>query len=123
MLEGIADDDLRVFVVWEPILRPDNERAARRATTMLDDPRVTHFWTMTRDVGTSFETPIGLKGEPAWDVYLLYPRGTRWEEAPPPPDFYMHQMRGRLPEDRVLDGRRLAAETRRLLAAGHAPAR
>ena len=28
----------------------------------------------------------------AWDIFLLYRAGVRWEEAPPAPDFWMHQL-------------------------------
>lgn len=32
---------------------------------------------------------------PAWDVYLLFPRGARWNaDLPPRPNFWMHQLSG-----------------------------
>lgn len=108
--------DLRVFVVWEPILHADHERAARRSSVVLDDPRTTQFWIPSRDVGMMFRKPLGLESEPAWDVYLVYPRGVRWEDDPPKPAFFMHQMGGRLPNKLLLDGGRLASEIRRRLA-------
>jgi hypothetical protein len=116
VLSGIQGGDLSVLVVWEPILGPDHERAARRSSVMLDDPRTTQFWIPTRDVGMLFRKPLGLESEPAWDVYLVYDRGVRWGAAPPKPGFFMHQMSGRLPNDLLLDGDRLASEIRRRLA-------
>ena len=101
-----------MFVVWEPILSTDTERASRKATTLLHDPRVTHYWVATRAVGRLFQEPIGLAGEPAWDVYLLYGKGTRWKDRPPRPPFFMHQLGGRLPDIGRLDAEILASRVR-----------
>ena len=31
--------------------------------------------------------------EPAWDIYMVYPPGVRWEaELPPVPAYWMHQL-------------------------------
>ena len=77
----------------------------------MPDPRVEHFWTPTTQIGEAFQGSIALKSEPAWDVYLVYREGVRWEgNAPPKPDYFMHQLGDRLPVDRSLDGERLAEE-------------
>jgi hypothetical protein len=108
VLEEIDNGDLKLYAVWEPILRTDNEPAARKATALLDDPRVEHFWVGTRDVGRMFQDPIQLSGEPAWDVYLVYTKGVVWNQSPPEPDYFMHQLRGRLPDESRLDAVKLA---------------
>lgn len=109
VLETIGNKGLKAYAVWEPILRTDNARAARRSTILIKDPRVEHFWTPTTHIGEAFQAPLALKGEPAWDVYLVYREGVGWEgHAPPRPDYFMHQLGPRLPEDRSLDGERLA---------------
>jgi hypothetical protein len=28
----------------------------------------------------------------AWDIFLLYGAGILWDDAPPVPDFWMHQL-------------------------------
>ena len=118
VLDSLDSRDLAIFVVWEPILRPDDEPAARKAVTLLPDDRVHHFWTTTQEVGTHFQPAIGLETEPAWDVYMVYPRGARWLGIPPPaPTTFMHQLGGRLPPDQRLDGTRLADTLRAFLAA------
>jgi hypothetical protein len=104
-----------VYAVWEPILKTDGERAARKATALLDDPRVEHFWVGTRDVGEMFQGPIGLTTEPAWDVYLVYTRGVSWEQSAPTPDYFMHQLGGRLPDEQHLDATKLAERLKLLL--------
>jgi hypothetical protein len=109
VLREIPSENLAVYAVWEPILRTDDERSSRKATTLFPDPRVTNYWVGTTEVGELFQAPIGLTTEPAWDVYLLYPPGVKWEsDAPPSPEFFMHQLGGRLPDDKRLEGRKLA---------------
>lgn len=65
-----------------------------------------------------FQRCLGLHG-PAWDVYLLYPPGTRWEDHDlPVPTLWMRQLSDPgADEDRLLrrDPSRLAAELDLLL--------
>lgn len=117
VLNVVSSESLAVFVIWEPVLRSDDERASRRATTFFDDARVTHFWVPTLALGEQFQPLIGLQTEPAWDVYLLFPRGVVWSEgAPPVPRSFMHQLGGRLPDGDRLDGSELARRLRGLMA-------
>ena len=117
MLETIDSKDLKLYAVWEPILRADNERWARKSTTLLDDPRVEHFWIDTQDVGEAFQEPLMLLTEPAWDVYLAYPRDVDWSGASPPkPEYFQHQLGGRLPKAQRLDGATLAKRLGEMLA-------
>jgi len=116
VLQPIESEDLAVYAVWEPILRTDDVRAARRSTTLLPDPRVADLWVDSQAVGRLFQTPIHLATEPAWDVYLVYPPGVEWiGDTPPAPVFFMHQLGGRLPDDLRLDGPKLAAAIREIL--------
>jgi hypothetical protein len=109
VLQTNKSTSLAAYAVWEPILRTDDARSSRKATTLLPDPRVRHFWTGTQDLGELFQSAIDLTTEPAWDVYLVYPQGVAWEgQRPPRPTYFMHQLGGRLPEDRMLDGDILA---------------
>jgi hypothetical protein len=114
VFEGIASQKLRGYAVWEPILRTDNLRGARKATTILPDPRVRHYWVAGQEVGEIFQSPLGLKDEVAWDVYLIYPPGVEWKgNRPPNPAYFMHQLH-ELPETRRLDAATLAAQLRKV---------
>lgn len=108
VISTIASEDFVAYAVWEPILKTDDERSSRKAVTLFPDERVKNYWVHTRAVGELFQPPIGLEGEPAWDVYLVYEPGVVWDgDAPPKPTFFMHQLGGRLPDDRRLDGPKL----------------
>lgn len=116
VFEGIATERLKGYAVWEPILRTDDERSARKATTILPDTRVHHYWIGDQAVGEMFQAPLALVVEPAWDVYLVYPPGIEWTTArPPKPAYFMHQL-GSLPADRRLNGETLARKLRQVLA-------
>jgi len=114
---GVIDsNELAVYAVWEPILKTDDERSSRKATTLFPDRRVRNYWTGSQEVGKLFQSPLDLTTEPAWDVYLVYLPGVRWEgDDSPRPDYFMHQLGDRLPENRSLDGLKLAFEIRRIL--------
>ena len=114
-LEAIDDPNFKLFVVWEPILKTDSAEAASLSSGFLRDDRATQFWASTRAVGRSFQAAIGLEGEPAWDVYLVYDRGIRWADEPPAPTTFQHQLGGRLPDDHLLNGPALADGLRALL--------
>ena len=117
VLEAIDDPDFKLLVVWEPILKTDSAKAACRSSGFLRDGRATQFWASTPSVGRSFQAAIGLEGEPAWDVYLVYDRGIRWADEPPAPTTFQHQLGGRLPDDLLLSGPALADEIRALFRA------
>jgi hypothetical protein len=120
VLADIASDSLAVYAVWEPILSTDDERWARKATTLFPDSRVQNYWIATDDLGEAFQPPLRLTGEAAWDVYLLYRPGTTWQPAgPPAPDYFMHQLSGRLPDSLMLDGPKLASAIRLIQRRAH----
>ena len=114
MLRTIDDERLSVLVVWEPIMKFDSEETARRAAGLFPDPRVRQFWAPTTEVGEMFQKPLKLKSEPAWDAYLVYAPGARWEQSPPRPRDFMHQLWA-LPASKRLDGKVLAAKLSKLL--------
>ena len=117
VLEEIDSENLKAYAVWEPILRTDNEISSRKATTLLPDPRVEHYWVGSQAIGEMFQEPINLKTEPAWDVYLVYAAGVEWnQETPPEPVYFQHQLGGRLPGQYRLNGVKLAKKIEEALA-------
>jgi hypothetical protein len=116
VISKIASQNFLVYAVWEPILKTDDERSSRKAVSLFPDERVNHYWVRTRAVGELFQPPIKLKGEPAWDVYLVYEPGIVWDgDTPPEPTYFMHQLGGRLPGELRLDGPKLFDAVEKLL--------
>jgi hypothetical protein len=112
-LEQIPSADVKVYVVWEPIRLWDREGAAKKSQELVSDSRSSHFWTRDLELGKSFQYPIKLRTEPAWDVYLLYSAEAKWpNNSVPTPSDFMHQLSGRLSASNLLDETEL---TRRLL--------
>lgn len=52
-----------------------------------------HYWTPTAklalDLGYALRLPAGRL---AWDVFLLYGRGARWDAGVPVPGYWQHQL-------------------------------
>lgn len=101
MLKKVASAELRVHVVWVPILPSDDEAAARQAAARFAEPRLRSYWDPDRALGNALGRVLALppgrldEGRAqgiAWDVYLLYERGARWSEPAPAPTFWMHQL-------------------------------
>ena len=87
------DARLRGFVVWLPMLPSDSKEAAGAQAASFVDQRLVQQWDGDRASGNLMAKTLALKGS-AWDVYLLYARGVKWTgEQPPPPTFWMHQLR------------------------------
>lgn len=71
----------------------DSERAAVASAHRLDRSRLgAHFHDRDRAVGTAVAEMLGGRGKVAWDIYLFYPPGIRWEAAPPAPAAWFHQL-------------------------------
>lgn len=116
VLNKLAKEDLGVYVIWTPISKHDNRQRAVDATFHVTDPRARHFWDGSAEVQRSFSTPLGLGDTPAWDVFLVYGPGKRWEGgAAPAPDTYMHRLGKALPRERTLNALHLADEVEKIL--------
>jgi hypothetical protein len=87
----VSSDRLAGFVVWVPKL-DGREKNVPEATHTVSDARVTHFWDGQAVLVHGYGTVLKL-GADAWDVYLIYPPGVRWDGTlPPAPAFWMHQL-------------------------------
>ena len=117
VLEQVKNSDLRVYSVYVPILRGDDEASVSSAINRLSDSRVVSFWDGKGEVAQSYSPVLKLKaGLPAWDVYMVFDREADWKTQPPAPNYWMHQLGGVAPERR-LNGDTLAAEIKKVLNA------
>ncbi len=103
VLGQVDSDDLSVAAVWMPVLGSDDATAGKAAESLLPDDRVSHYWDDDNSLGKLYGRLLTLpRGRQlAWDIYFVYPPGVRWEEEPPMPAQWMHQL-GR--DERHLNG-------------------
>ena len=114
VLKQVESDDLSVIAVWMPVLQSDNAEAGKQAEHLLPDPRVVHYWDADKSLGTLYGRQLTLpRGRQlAWDIYFVYAPGVRWEDEPPVPTEWLHQL-GR--DERILNGDILRATILQLL--------
>jgi hypothetical protein len=75
---------------------PTDDRAAAQAATAKHLGGVDHaWWDPDRALGRAWAPVLRLPGtKPAWDVYLVLGRKARWDDAPPVPAKWWHQLQG-----------------------------
>lgn len=113
LLEEIPDENLRMYVVWEPMLSADSREIAVRQARRAKDFRLTYqAWDEDRVTGVSWQELMGHSGV-AWDVYYLYGPDHRWAPDLTDPDYYQHQGDG--PRELRLDYGNLKREILALL--------
>ncbi len=114
VLAKLDNDNLRVYVVWTPVLREDNRTAAGQSVAYITDTRAVHFWDEDKSLGLSFGKLVTLprQRELAWDVYFVFGKDAEWTESPPTPADWMHQLGV---DERLFDGDKLRATVEKLL--------
>ena len=97
LLARYPDADVRVLVIWLPVLPSDTGPPTEALRGALRDPRVTEFWDPGRWASPRMMERARMMvreqgGEPgfpadaiAWDLIGLFPAGGRWEEPFPAP--------------------------------------
>src|SRR2546422_4737181 len=87
LLQTIADERLRAYYVWLPMLPPDDVRAAEQAAARFAEPRARHYWDGEKRLARRLGQALGV--DPAWDIYLAHASGDVDVLAP---RFWMHQL-------------------------------
>ena len=85
ILKRFPSDDLRVYVVWQRILRNDAVNAARvAAEQVFSDKRVSQMWDPANALGFWYKQSGELehKDPMVWDAYFLYGKDAEWKDAP-----------------------------------------
>lgn len=117
LFDRVADERLSGFAVWVPKVGGTGKDVPE-ATRVAQDGRLKHYWDEGGRLMAQYTATLKLP-EDAWDIYMIYEPGVRWEsERPPEPDFWMHQL-GRPDAPRVngpyFEKQTFAAETSRRL--------
>ena len=85
LLEEQPTRDVRVFVIWEPVLPSDLFAPSTASLNRISDARVSQYWDKPRSVSRSMgETD---HDSIVWDIVAVYGRGKLWEQAPPEPAY------------------------------------
>jgi hypothetical protein len=117
VLNRIANPNLKVYVVWEPVIRADTEQASYAASRLISDPRVRQFWSGSRFTGHSFAKLAGKDGKQVWDCFLVFGGDKKWTDATPVPDHFRIALpnSGEVPADRKMNGEKLAEDIKAAL--------
>lgn len=90
-----TNPNLRTLIPHVPTLGASAEHVPE-AAALVTGGNATHYWEESGIVGRLYEKTLGIDGIYAWDMWLVYKPGVRWEdEYPPSPDFAMHQIGSR----------------------------
>jgi hypothetical protein len=92
ILEAYPDADIRVSLVWIPMVEGDSLDAAQVISRVIVDSRVRHFFDANKRAGEAIAASLGGAGKIAWDIYLFFPKESRWTSHTPAPQFWMHQL-------------------------------
>jgi hypothetical protein len=94
MVQDFPHANVSVSIVWVNMLTSDSEATARTSTRIIDDPRVRHFYDPEKRAGKVVAESLGGQDRVAWDIYLFYAEGSEWDDGPPAPSCWMHQLTG-----------------------------
>ena len=77
-----ASKDIRVFVVWEPVLPTDWWAPSSAVLRRVSDGRTRQYW----DRGRLLSKAMGETGAKSivWDRVVVYRQGVTWSETVPP---------------------------------------
>ena len=80
-MEEQHGSNLRVFVIWEPVLPSDLFAPSSSTLGRIYDARVSQYWDKARVVSRSMgETD---HDSIVWDTVAVYQPGKLWQQAPP----------------------------------------
>lgn len=125
VLDTMPEAELRVYVVWLPVLSwmsPEALAGAAQASAgRIADERVRNYLDPGLHAGEAYKRLLGLSSDnPAWDAYLVFGPQAEWKSDAPRPDFWMHQLSEGPPELR-LNSKKLADAVRKLLEGAKKP--
>jgi hypothetical protein len=82
LLREINNQNVRVFVIWEPVLPTDFAAPSTAALARIPDARAAHW-----DRSRALSHFLGERNRSTvvWDYIAVYQPGTLWQDAPPKP--------------------------------------
>jgi hypothetical protein len=108
LLREINSQDVRVFVIWEPVLPTDFVAPSTAALARIPDVRAAQYWdskrTLSHLLGEHNRSTV------VWDYIAVYAPGAQWQDALPKPVYSDNPVRD------VIGGAKESVQ--RLLATG-----
>lgn len=92
IIESFPDAGIRIAIVWINKLPADSGTAAEQSAHTFNDQRLCQFYDPQQLSGRAVADSLGWPGRIAWDIYLFYTAGSHWNETPPLPSDWMHQL-------------------------------
>ena len=83
LLDGFNDPNLRTLIPHVPTLGATAQDVPE-AAAVITGGNATHYWEESGIVGKLYEKTLGIDGIYAWDVWMVYRPGVRWDETYPP---------------------------------------
>jgi hypothetical protein len=87
--------NIRVLVIWEPILPTDWNRPTSAVLDRLSDRRAIQWWDKQHLIATMLQASLNQQSPDCckhhgtlWDVIAVYPPGAKWTETLPVPKFF-----------------------------------
>jgi hypothetical protein len=93
IIKSFPNLDIGINIVWIKKLPGDSERTAKKAAESFTDHRVSHFYDQDQIAGKEIANSIRWDGHVAWDIYLFYNSGDEWNDSPPRPIHWIHQLK------------------------------
>jgi hypothetical protein len=92
IIESFPDADISIALVWINKLPADSRKAAEKSAGTFNDPRICQFYDPKQRSGREVASSLGWQGRVAWDIYLFYTAGCKWNQTLPAPVDWMHQL-------------------------------
>jgi hypothetical protein len=102
IIASFPDAEISITIVWINKLAADSREAAARSAGIFKDSRVCQFYDPQQLSGRAVADSLGWQGRIAWDIYLFYTAGSKWNDTAPSPVDWVHQL-----EDQWADSDRL----------------
>jgi hypothetical protein len=83
LLRETNSQNVRVFVIWEPVLPTDFVAPSTAALGRISDARATQYWDRKRAL--SHLLGEHNRSTVVWDYIAVYAPGMLWQNAPPKP--------------------------------------
>lgn len=92
LIEDTPQINIAIIIVWIDMLAGDSENTAKLSAKMFEEHQVRQFHDSNGLVGKTIAESLGASNATAWDTYLIYDKGSEWQEHVSAPLYWVHQL-------------------------------